>query len=168
MQVLLFTRKLWRIFGLFNNENDSIFFRIFIIFINIIVIISLTELMSFSLLYFYFYKETDGYKIVYVSLQCSLAISGLLPYIINIRNKSLCAEITKKLQKIVNQRMDFGKNQIYKEAEWKAEMIAKWPTLSYILIYDIGFLALNVFYWIKDLIYGKIDVTKWPDMNILW
>lgn len=165
MEVLVLPRKLWKYFGLCYSQES---FQFLSIFINVFVILGLTELMSFSLLYLYFYKPNDVYRITYVSLQSFFSISALMPYIISVPSKLFLMEVSTKLQKIVNQRLNSKNARIYAKAEWKAHMIAMWPTLSYILIYDLGFALVTLFCWMRDLLHGKVDVTKWYNINMIW
>lgn len=168
MKVLSLSRKLWRVFGLYHEQDDSYLIRILSVALNIIVTINLIGLMLLSLLYFHFYEEQNVRRIIYVYLQSILAVSVLMPYFLSAARKSLLSEFTKKLEVCVNQRMSPERVEIYERAEWKSHMVAKWPTLCYIVIYDGGFSCVNLFCLVSDLMRGQIDVSTWYNMIILW
>lgn len=167
MEVLSFSRRLWEITGVINRADDEQRrLRVREFFANFLII-SILVLFIWLSVTFLIYEQWNGDGAIFMTvlLQVTASVSGLFPYLWMILCSKRLKGLVGSLELIVGKRMPLNE-EIYKNAERKSTLLAKWPAFLCGSVYIALFTCATIVCLVIDLLRNNIDTLGWFNIHI--
>lgn len=168
MEILKYSRKMWKIFG-FQSENDvNQSARSLNIGINLLIVFSSLFSLIFAIMYWQMGCAETAEAKIYVILEVLIAISGVVPYVLIIARQKRLFDCIGVLEQFIDTRLSPKTANIYVKAEQRSERVAKWPLLVALGIYDGIFPAISISFWIMGMIRGPEEWIEGQSTLKIW
>lgn len=168
MEILILSKKTWRIFGFYVDEKCSKSSSLCGYIVNFFIISILFLATNLCIKYWIVYDEKSIEEKLFLILEIVLFFIGIVPYVSMVWQKKKLAKLVVIFQNIVNERFNDATMTIYENAEAKARHSNIWPMILFFGIYTVIFPTINILKLFIEYIQHRMACTDLYNILLFW
>lgn len=167
IEMLSSVQKLQTILGIIQYQQSSFGSRYFPFLIKFVIILILFTFCLLSVLFVTDKVHQDSSKVVTALLQVTISMSVIFPYFWLIFRSKLVQNTFQLVKLTVEKRYSIDNMGLYAKAEKYSNFVVKYPINLFLISYCLGFFAITIAYFVRDLIRNNINTLEWLNFHFM-